>query len=601
MGVIRIAGFDGQVPRTGPAELEVTQAQQADNVRLYNRELRPWKGAIKVFTPAILNATTIFKHYGPAGVSKWLTFVEDVDVCMPPTADTSDYRLYYSGQATPRKTNWTLASAGAGPYPNDYLEMGVPAPTVAASVAAAAGSSTTADTRAYVYTYVSTFGSLKEESAPSPASAVITITTAQKVNLSGLPASAPAGKYNITHVRIYRTINGDSTGSNYAFVAEIAIGTTTYSDDASALSLGVALPSLGWTPPPSGLKGLVSMAGGVLAGFVGNTVYFSEPYQPHAWPLRYAMNVPYQIIGLGAMGTSLIIMTDRFPYVISGNQPGSMSMEQIPIPQPCVAKRSITVSQAGVMYASPEGIVNVVSGNAGVVTKPLFRRIEWQDYAPTSLVSAIFDGVYFGFFASATQGNRAMVLSPDDVPALSFFLARALHCHVDIKESRFYFLDSQDGCIYEADSDSNNPFTYEWKSKLFVMPRALSFAAIRLDGDFAYAQSVVTYNAQVAAIQAANAIIFAAGSVKGAVNQAVVNAFPVDGSLLSVVPPLSALRTAQVLIYGDGALVAGLTIGSYTPVRIPAVRAKQWEIKIVGNIPVRSVTMAGSVDELVNA
>lgn len=598
MGVLRIANFDGVVPRTGAAELADNQAQQADNVRLYNRELRPWKGASKVYEPAILNAQTIFKHYGAAGAYRWLTWPEQVDVAMPPTADTADYRLYYSGQATPRKTNWTLGATGSGPYPADYLEMGVPAPTSAPAVATAAGTSTTADTRAYVYTHVSTFGALKEESAPSPASNLITLSTSQSVNLSSLPAAPPAGKYNITHIRIYRTIAGDSTGSNYAFVTELAIGTTTYNDDLKAIQLGAALGTIGWTPPPSNLKGLVSMAGGILAGFVGNTVYFSEPYQPHAWPVKYALNVPYQIVALGAIGSAVVVMTERNPFVISGILPGSMTVEVLNLPQPCVSKRSVVVSMDGCMYASPEGIVQVSPGGAAVLSKTLFRRIEWQSYAPSTMVSALFDGCYFGFFASPTQGNRAMVISPDDIPTLSFFLARALHAHVDIQESRFYFLSSQDGFIYEADADANNPFNYEWKSKLFVLPEALSFSAIRLDADYLFAQSVDTYNVQVAAIQAANAVLFAAGNVLGALNAAPVNTFPVNGSLLQNVPALSALRTAQVTIYGDGALICSLTLGSYSPVRIPAVRAKQWEIRIAGNIPVRSVTLASSIEEM---
>ena len=194
--------------------------------------------------------------------------------------------------------------------------MGVPAPAAAPNLVASSSLAPN-ETRAYVYTYVSTFGTVKEESAPSPA-ATVTVSTSggATVTVSGFSA-APTTGYNITHRRIYRTITGASQVV-YSFVAEIPIATTSYVDSLSVTQLGSELQTLFWTPPPAGLKGLVAMPNGILAGFEGNQIYFSEPYYPHAWPDIYALTVDYPIVGLGVYDTTLVVLTTKFPYLISG-------------------------------------------------------------------------------------------------------------------------------------------------------------------------------------------------------------------------------------------------------------------------------------------
>jgi hypothetical protein len=591
MALLRVAGFDGVVPRLSATALRDNQAQQADNVKLYNGELRYWRGARLEHTPGISTGRSIYKHVNAAGASRWLVWTTDVDVVPGPSADQTDVRLYYTGDTTPRKTNYTLTSTA------DYQEMGLPAPTTAPTLAETTGTNPATETRVYIYTYVNTFGSLIEESAPSPASTVFTVAASKAVTISGF-AAPPAGKYNWTHIRIYRSTSAGS-GANYAFVAEIPLATTSYTDDLRADALGSAIQTIGWAPPPSGLKGIVSMAGGVLAGFVGNTVYFSEPYYPHAWPIRYSLNVPHQIVGLGAIGSTLVVVTDLFPYVITGINPGAMSVEKIPVPEPCVSKRSIAVDETGVMYASPNGLVSIGRGAQGVVTHNLFRRDEWQEYAPNTLVGTIFEGRYFGFFQSPAEGNRCLILTRDDTPALAFFDAAALGAHVDARNAKLYYIALSNGKIYEADADDAIPFNYQWMSKRFVLPAATSFSAIKVDADYKAAQAISTYNQQVTALQTANQALWAANpNLGGTLNQSLVNARSLNGSILNDLPTLASERSVQVFVYADGNLVAQPTLTSFDPVRLPSFRCREVEVKLFGNTPVRSVAMATTVLEL---
>ena len=594
MPQLKILGFDGVVPRMSATMLGDSQAQVASNVKLYSRELRYWRGPALDFNPSISSIKSIYHYYSADPDPIWLTWQTDVDVCTSPMTDASDYRIYYTGDGVPKKSNYSLITTGTGAYPRASLNMGVPAPTGAPTATRVGSGTTNAESRYYVYTYVSTFGSVKEESAPSPPSNLVTIYTGDSCTVNGF-TTAPTSGYNITHKRIYRTVTGATTDS-YEFVAEIAVATTSYSDSLTAAQLGEVLPTIGWSPPPDTLAGLIPLPSGALAGFSGDTVYFSEPFYPHAWPLAYALNVPYRIKGLGIYGTSVVVMTERYPYIINGGIPGAMSVERVPILEPCVSKQSIVSDEFGVVYASPNGLVGIGAESRSVTTNALFRRDEWQAQSPDKIAGVVVDSKYFAIYPTSTDA-QAMVLSRDDIPALSYIDVFASALHVDSRTGKLYFCDSGDDSIYELDANELIPLPYEWKSKRFVLPQATSFSCIKLDADFSQADVSAAYQAQVDAITASNATLFS-GSLNGVLNTTAINTYDINGSVLANIPLFAAARTVQVDIYGDGALVATTTISSFDPLRLTPFKSRTIEVKITGNVNVRSVALATTVPEL---
>ena len=61
----------------------------------------------------------------------------------------------------------------------------------------------------------------------------------------------------------------------------------------------------------------------------------------------------------------------------------------------------------------------------------------------------------------------------------------------------------------------------------------------------------------------------------------------------------SAGRYITIKIYADGVLKYTANITSQEPVRLPAgFKAYNWEVEILGNVPVRSVAMASTMSEL---
>jgi len=598
---IKLEKFSGISPRTGPTQLDPSQAQIANNVRVTGLQLESWKKEKFYYQPVeTTTLASIYKLYNiTSGDYRWLGWITDVDVQAGPVADLTESRVYYTGDGKPKKTNWALATttgSGIAPYPNNWLYMGVPAPGAAPTLAASS-TAPTVETRAYVYTYVSTFGAIKEESAPSPAT-LVTVTNTGSVTVSGF-AAAPTTGYNITNIRIYRTITGATT-TVYSFVDEIAVGTTSYLDSKTVAQLGSSLTTLYYTPPPDDLIGLVAMPNGIFAGFRGNEVWFCEPYLPHAWPSNYMMTVNNEIVGLGVYDNNLVVATKHQPYVITGSSPGAMSQTKLPMFQPCISKRSITADQYGVIYASPNGLVGIGPGTQDVITTPLYTRREWQAILPTTMISAMYNNMYMGF-ATLDGTTAALVITRADIPPLCILDFQAAALYVDHEDGAIYAVNKVDNGIYELDSDPNALTFYEWKSKKFIMPNPNNFAIMKVQGDYSVLQDYAAYVALYEEIVASNQILFTSsgGELQSTINAQPLNHFQLNGSILQQIPAQQTVRGLNVFLYADGELIFSTGVTSNEPIRLPvSTKAYQYEVQITGNVPVSGVVIADSVGEL---
>jgi hypothetical protein len=554
MAALRIDDFSGMVPRTSPTQLQDNQAQIAKNVKIQSLELRPWNGPTQVYSPTASNLGTIYKFAGESGITPiWLTWPGDVDVVPGPVADLAEFRLYFTSSTFgPRKTNWAMASdnnAGVDPFPDAWYEMGVPTPTVAATASAAGTGTAPVETRSYVYTYVTEFGVVAEESAPSPATIVTANYSGDSVTLSNF-GTPPTGNYNFRYRRIYRSVIG-ATSSAYQLVAEIPIATASYVDTKAAAALGVTLESYYFTPPPPTLRGLVALPNGILAGFTGNQVWFCEPYKPHAWPSTYMITTEYPIVGLGVFGNTLFVGTTRNPYLVTGTTPASMSQDKLPIVQPCVSKKSIASDQFGVLYSSPNGLVSIAPGVQDVISQALYTRDEWQALNPGSIIGALYNNMYFGFHTVMGE-RKSFVVQRGDNPPLINLDSTATTVFVEPGTGLVHYLSATDNKIYTLDTDPTSPSTFQWRSKVFMLPKPVNFGAMQLHADYTN--------------------------------------LGLNG------------RYVNVKIYADGAQVASVNMTSEAPVRLPSsVRAYRWEIEITGQLPVRRVIIGSTMTDIAGA
>jgi len=602
MPAIRLQQFDGIYPRQGDYSLPDAAAQVAENVKLYAGEIRAWQKPELVEPEPVLvsGAQTVYRLERPSdGAFTWLSFADDVDIVASPIADTVDGRIYYTGQTTPRKTTYALATSGAQPHPFDYLEWGVPNPLMPVMLSAAHGSGGL-QTRVYIYTYISQFGAVEEESGPSPAASVDSHPTGATVTITGLGTAAPVGKYNITKKRIYRTVGGN-TGVDYRLVAEIPITQDTYSDTINDADLpGDPFIVLDFAPPPPDLIGVVAMPGRFFAGFRRNTneVYFTEPNYPHAWPVKYALSVDAQIVGLGVVGNLLVVMTVRSPELIYGNSPDTLGQEKIPLIEPCASKRSIATNGDIVIYASPNGLVGMGPNQRGRFTDRLFRRDEFQAYEPSSMYGKVYDGTYFGYFNSVANGKGAILVNSIDSPALSQLSEERFSTasYIDSRTAALYFVDDVDGKLYEFDASSQDNDTYTWRSKKFDSPFPISAGVLQVYADYDFIAEDVYDPASDIAF---NTALIAAGNVLGAINTRPINEVSINGSDLRRARESSDVRFVQVRVYGDGDLIVAHGFSDERHKKMPSGRRyRTIEIEAIGNTPVYSITLATTTADL---
>lgn len=333
-----------------------------------------------------------------------------------------------------------------------------------------------AESRVYTYTYVSTMG---EEGPPASASAIVEVGPGEQVDLTAILVQ-PAGDYDFEFNNIYRSLTAADGSTNWYFVAQIAVATTTYSDTLLPENLGEFLPSEGWVPPPSDLEGIVSMPNGIIVGFSKNTIRFCEPYQPHSWPIAYELTTEEDIVALGAFGSSLVVTTEGNPYLITGLHPSEMTMERLEISQSCVSKRGLADTGYAVVYPSPDGMMMIGPGVAKLITEDLFTRQEWQALNPSSIVGFFQDGRYLGFYDNGTV-QEGFILDPKNPKAsLTFTSVYATAGYNDPIDDALYLQIGDD--IEKWDADATN-LTYTWKSKVFVTPAPVNMAAAQVFAD----------------------------------------------------------------------------------------------------------------------
>jgi hypothetical protein len=467
--------FRGIAPRNSALLLADDMAQSCANVVLTRGTLLPLKSNTTITGPTLKSGNVATIHRMGQGTASdtqyWLNWLTDVDVVRGPIFGDTTERTYFTDGTQPRVTDITKATTGGVNYPMASFALGVPAPSAAPSSLQVTGSpsSETAlpETRVYTMAFVTEWD---EPGPPSAPSSAVEVTHGQSVTMS-LPAT-PSGDYDFKAKRIYRSVTG-STDTGYYFVAEVADSALTFTDTVAADDLGEELPSLTYLPPPAGLKGLIALPGGVMAGFVGKDVYFSEPYKPYAWPVQYSMTVDSDIVGLGAFDTTLLVLTKGSPFLISGSEPANYSMIKAELPQACVSKRSIVNIGGGVVFASPDGLFLIGGGVTKNLTEALFSRTEWQALNPSTMNIYVVDNTLVGFYGG-TAGFMLNIQDGTFVP-LNWY-ARA--GYYDPIQDKLFLITGTNTLV---SFNTGSALTFTWMSKLFYSPTPRNMAAARVE------------------------------------------------------------------------------------------------------------------------
>lgn len=359
--------------------------------------------------------------------------------------------------------------------------------------------------RAYIYTWVTEFG---EEGPPSPPTVVNSWTNATWTILLFTPPAADMGTTrNIVQTNIYRAITGSNGVGTYFLVASVPVTTAAFADTIpdNTVANNLILPSTTWFGPPEGLQGIVMLPNGMMAGFYGNNVVFSEPYRPHAWPIQYAQTTEFPVVGLGVTGQSLIVCTQGTPYVATGVISGGVSMTKIALHEPCISRGSIVSTHAGVFYYALNGLILVSqNGEGSNVTEQWVTREKWASLTPLKNVRAIkMASAYFGFGTingtdiSVAQQGFTVELASADAQSFTIWPQPGGHRigmgtltsplsvninNVEIDPWTGIGLLVMNGGVYYYDFTDQSPTIVpaKWRSKIFQLKAKANYAAMRI-------------------------------------------------------------------------------------------------------------------------
>jgi hypothetical protein len=235
--------------------------------------------------------------------------------------------------------------------------------------------------------------------------------------------------------------------------------------------------------PPEDLKGLTSVQNNILVGFVGNELYFSEPGQPHAWPAKYAVTLPYNIVGIAAVAGSMLVTTESYPYLVSGSDPAAgMSVSRIDALYPCLNARSMVTMGFGVVYSTHDGLAVFSPGGAQIITKLLYNNDTWE----TALNPATIIAEYYGENYLASHSAGGLVFERDERVGGYFvdtdFTFTA--SWYDTVTGKLYYVNGTDGDIYQWDDLSQPSVSQVWKSKVLVTKDMINIGAARVIADY---------------------------------------------------------------------------------------------------------------------
>lgn len=548
---ILLSQFGGIAPRYSPEKLPEAAAQVAENTDLHTGSIAPFKqtgvATALTTTKPILQTAYLWRVND---TEYWFRFQHEVELARSPIADDENKRIYWTGdnrfvdannEAYPQMSYTPIAYTGGTDYPQNSYRLGVPQPSgpVSTMVTGATTQPELAEYRSYVRTYVTDIG---EEGPPSEPSASLSVAPGQSVNVTGLGLNAGDGTArNITMQRIYRTLTG-TTGASFQFVVTLPIADASYNDSIAGDELVEVLPSTDWYPPPAGLRGLRLMANGVMVGFRGNEICFSEPYLPHAWPARYRLTVDYPIVALGSYDTTIVVATQGRPFIITGSHPDSMSQRELDLIEPCVSMRSMASMGHGVIYASANGLVYVGAGRASLITQGLVTRQEWASFQPSTLRACEYRQQYMAFYGTGAGDGGGFFINPLSADGGMITISlKAMAVHRDPLNEDLYLLDwSKNISKFEA---GTLPMAAVWRSRVIELDTPVSFKVLRVE----------------------------------------------------TVSPGST----EVRIFGDDELLSSTIITDNKPVRLPrSGRFRRWEVEVRTTGIVRSVAIAEAVSEV---
>lgn len=254
------------------------------------------------------------------------------------------------GSTTPQKsTNLTT-----------WTRLGIGAPTVASTLAL---SSQTSDlsTSEFAFTWTYKDRGLAFESNPSTAASTISLTSTGNAVVMTMPNSTdPQVDAIVVYAR--NKTAGETVFRKVSSAAQSTAASSTFVIASSAWSANVEAPSVNNPAPVLAFGVSWKNRWWAVAGSGDTTrLYFTEIFQPQAWPALYYIDLPFakgeDIKAIIPQGDTLLVLGDSQIFLLIGQT--SLDFEVRPslgAQGGALGPRAVEKIEAGIAHASAEGV-----------------------------------------------------------------------------------------------------------------------------------------------------------------------------------------------------------------------------------------------------
>ncbi len=491
---IRHIAFGGLKPAVSPKLLSGANSQVAHNVTLGDGRLCPLKGPVLAH-PGPAGSVWTAPSYDDHGAPELVVF-PDPEVYLPAlythcSPGLNHTGVFRKGQPPMRRDNFGVLSPLVPTAPTTPLAATDVTPPSVTPPDNLIGP----DARAYTYTWVYAHN---VESRPAPPVAVMDTFDGAHWQLT-LPPPPPG----VLGVRIYRmTYGADSISTpmdqrqmtSYHLVEEIDPSITVWTDTLrqSEMEMGELLTADQCDPPD--MEQVFAIENGMLVGWDGNKVFFSEHGEPWNWPAKYRFEVEDRIIGIAVTGNSVFIGTNGRPYRFDvGQADGEDAHTPIRVfPYrefaPIQSRYQISSFPWGAVLACDYSLVQMTESSLMPLIRHLVTDEQWRDkWRPGHL--SYRDG---RLYAAGAKGGLAWMLDlqhdghvrADTLVTIDLNATR-LHYGID---GELYFIEG--GQVYRW--GGGPPLAYHWKSPAYRMRGRTKFAAAKVEGDFTNGPSTIS-------------------------------------------------------------------------------------------------------------
>lgn len=485
---IRVTEFGGLRDRDSRNVQSPGRASVAKDVKLWSGSLSSWRYPGLRFETEYESINSVYK-FG-------CNFIVDTDPCVSLTYDPQCKRVFRSAKNEPLRWAILPDTQCDKVIEPEWFLLGVPKPTSIPQIISSdplmprQGDDQVdyswqyaRENRTYGITYVNSLG---EESTMSVSDQNVDIDVDGSATIGFFLPAGVATLHDITTVRIYRGLplfvneiadNSDPdapSGSAFFLVGEIEYtpGQINYVDDLPAEDIGEAYVDHGADMPIEGLENITMTDSGSLVASDGKHLWFSEPFNYHAW--NCFMNFDHCIEAIGVVGNSIYLATNANAYVLQDTVNESecrccRSVATINEPTPIASKHSFVVTPTGVMFATHTGLVRITGEGMQYISLGFYTEDQWQKWLPHQLVAAYFKGAYY-----ATNGDKGFIFDVRE----GYYVSRGVgeasgFTEMSLTPNAMYVSKQNElimtfGGNITAWDESDTFIPYTWRSSLFV-------------------------------------------------------------------------------------------------------------------------------------